>query len=759
MKAICHSRQAMLGYSLSNFIAAPEHSACCLVGGTLYTSDGVCVKSFHIASDTTKTFITGLSERIKDMTLSRCKKLLLVVGETSGVFLDALNGTCINRFRCQGNICAVAFSYSTKYLAIAIDKSLEVWDLHFTNTGLAASLRRRHVLSSSHVTRISWSEDDRYIVIGSSDQGCHLIALTNDFQCTDILAGASAVVDVRVFSKPKKVVALLADGTLITAFFDENEAATQMHLELTSSISCASFNSDMSMVCIGTNGGFEVREAPDWGIRTVMGAHISNSSVLRCICDPLMNHALTHSSDGEICVWNWQTGDLSYKTKKLSVASTSALTSDGSVLVTGSTSGSLSVWNLPSGACSMTFTQHSARVTALVFLTGDAAFVSASLDGTIRAFDMGRYKNFRTLVAPDRLGITHIAIDRSNQFVCGATECSHKIFVWSISTGQLVESLVGHDAPVTALCISPHSSNIFSSSWDKTVRVWDIYDKKQQLDSFIHSSEVTTAALSLNGRLLATVTSNGQMHLWCTHTKVLHGSMHIPALSLGSGVRCIGLHFIHNDSALISVSSSCVCDIFDTSTFSQIRRHNFDYVLSNRRVGSKVSDLASCTSNGQNLVVVSLDSVYLFVSQRAPLPIMLGENVSELSIRHAMKGGQYSKALELSILLAKPSMFTAVLHTAPMDQVRKFIRHMNPNICKHTLQLLNYALSSLHVERVLSALREVCLSPTVKLGDCRSVLSNISLDVNGIRSSATSSAESNIDLLDFICSSPSREVP
>ena len=748
----------MLGYNLSNFIGTSEHSALSLVGGTLYTSEGACVKSFHIASDTTKTFITGLSECIKDITLSRCKKLLLVVGETSGVFLDALNGTCINRFRCHGNISAVAFSYSTKYLAIAMDKSLEIWDLHFVSTGVTASLRRRHVLSSSHISRVSWSEDDRYIVVGSSDQGCHLIALTNDFQYIDILGEAPAVVDIRVFSKPTKVVALLANGTLTTTFIDENKAPTQIRLGVASAISCASFNSDMSMVCIGTSGGFEVREAPGWGIRTAMSTHISNSSVLRCICDPLTNHVLTHSSDGEICVWNWHTRDLSYKTRTLSVASTSSLTSDGSVLVTGSTSGSLSVWNLPSGACSMTFTQHSARVTALVFLVGDAAFVSASLDGTIRAFDMERYKNFRTLVTPDRLGITHIAIDRSGQIVCGATEYSHKIFVWSISTGQLMEALVGHDAPITALYICPHSSNVFSSSWDKTVRVWEVYDKKQQLDSFIHSTEVTNAALSLNGRLLATVTSNGEMHLWCTHSKVLRGSMYIPALSLGPGVRCIGLHFAHNDSALICVSSSCVYDIFDTSTFSQIRRHKFDCVFGDRRGGSTLSEITSCTSNGRNLAVVSLNSVHLFVSQREPLSVMLGEDVSETSVRHAMNGGQFSKALELSILLAEPSMFTAVLHTVPIDPIRKFIRYMNPNICKHMLQLLNYALSSPHVERVLSTLREVCLSPTVKFSDYRSVLSNITLEVDAIRSSVTSSAESNVALLDFICSPTVREV-
>ena len=72
--------------------------------------------------------------------------------------------------------------------------------------------------------------------------------------------------------------------------------------------------------------------------------------------------------------------------------------------------------------------------------------------------------------------------------------------------------------------------------------------------------------------------------------------------------------------------------------------------------------------------------------------------------------------------------------------------------------LLDYALSSPHVERVLSTLREVCLSPTVKFSDYRSVLSNITLEVDAIRSSVTSSAESNVALLDFICSPTVREV-
>ena len=39
----------------------------------------------------------------------------------------------------------------------------------------------------------------------------------------------------------------------------------------------------------------------------------------------------------------------------------------------------------------MTFTEHSAAVSTVVFSSSDKVVVSASLDGTVRAFDLHRY--------------------------------------------------------------------------------------------------------------------------------------------------------------------------------------------------------------------------------------------------------------------------------------------------------------------------------------------------------------------------------
>ena len=48
------------------------------------------------------------------------------------------------------------------------------------------------------------------------------------------------------------------------------------------------------------------------------------------------------------------------------------------------------VWTTSDGFCFVTFTQHTAAVTGVVFTQTGKVVVSASLDGTVRAFDMNK---------------------------------------------------------------------------------------------------------------------------------------------------------------------------------------------------------------------------------------------------------------------------------------------------------------------------------------------------------------------------------
>lgn len=52
------------------------------------------------------------------------------------------------------------------------------------------------------------------------------------------------------------------------------------------------------------------------------------------------------------------------------------------------------VWNTSSGFCFVTFTEHLAGITGVIFNQNGQVVASSSLDGTVRAFDLNRFGSY-----------------------------------------------------------------------------------------------------------------------------------------------------------------------------------------------------------------------------------------------------------------------------------------------------------------------------------------------------------------------------
>ena len=73
------------------------------------------------------------------------------------------------------------------------------------------------------------------------------------------------------------------------------------------------------------------------------------------------------------------------------------------------------IWNVQSGFCFVTFSDHTAAVPGVAFLPSGSVVVSASLAGTVRAFDLVRYRNFRTMTAPHPVQFGSLAVDPAGE--------------------------------------------------------------------------------------------------------------------------------------------------------------------------------------------------------------------------------------------------------------------------------------------------------------------------------------------------------
>lgn len=145
------------------------------------------------------------------------------------------------------------------------------------------------------------------------------------------------------------------------------------------------------------------------------------------------------------------------------------------------------------------------------------ALVSASLDGTVRAYDLMRYRNFQTLVAPEPCQFNAVAVEPSGEIVCAGSRDTLLVYVWNLQTGQLVETLAGHEGPICCLAFGGDASGsafLASGSWDKTVRVWDFLSSKSAVDVLRHNADVTAITFSPDGATLAACTLDGQIAIW-----------------------------------------------------------------------------------------------------------------------------------------------------------------------------------------------------------------------------------------------------
>lgn len=108
--------------------------------------------------------------------------------------------------------------------------------------------------------------------------------------------------------------------------------------------------------------------------------------------------ALGCAALGQLLVWEWRSETYVLKQQgHFYDVSTVSFSPDGTHIASGADDYKVKVWSVASGSCFVTFSDHTAAITGLVFTPNSNALVSSSLDGTCRAFDLVRCATFGLL--------------------------------------------------------------------------------------------------------------------------------------------------------------------------------------------------------------------------------------------------------------------------------------------------------------------------------------------------------------------------
>ncbi len=255
----------------------------------------------------------------------------------------------------------------------------------------------------------------------------------------------------------------------------------------------------------------------------------------------------TGASDATARVWDAATGEplLTLAGHTVGVQQV-AFTPDGEGLLTGGTDGTTRLWDisLEGGRDWLTVPGPNLRMGGVAFSPDGSTFaVPGQLRGvTIRDADTGA--KLITLKGHNS-PITRMAFSPDGTRLAGAGSSgrgdprgNRTVPIWDVNTGKLVMTLIGHDDAVPAVAFSPDGRRLATSSYDRTVRVWDAATGKEQ-----RVLKVSDAAFGLgfspDGRYLVAGFEDGDLTVWDATTLERQGELvahtsYIQDLAFGS---------------------------------------------------------------------------------------------------------------------------------------------------------------------------------------------------------------------------------
>ncbi|CAD5226251.1 unnamed protein product [Bursaphelenchus okinawaensis] len=511
------------------------------------------VKVMDLKNDASHILDCESNFNIVHMAFTKDASMVALINEIGIASLVSLTMNSVVYQRKVGkNVRCAAFSPNNKYLAFGMDGYIAIYavDTQCISPEPLRLLSRRqfaNMSSQTTFTHLEWSFDSKLLTVSSNSHIQRVYAplkalprfnLLSLSERSEVVGGwfrRDQTYDVLLVTKRGLLTeydASLTPGEVSTPLDDDqtfkegrmfykfNEKAAiydKFESQGRPNVVSAAFSKPNELLAIG----FENSEIVI--VKLSMGMHVTKhlnlNLNLRIEAIDLNDHLLAFGTgrgyNGALYVWDQRSEIFAVKqqshTKTIRTAVYSPL---GHVLATGGDDGLVKIWNSESAMCIVTLKGHSAPVTSLCFTENGNAILSASLDGQVIAHDMKKYRNFRTMVTPKETQLEHLCADKEGLNCIASSQNTFEIFVWAIETGNLLEILTGHTAPITALSLN--GLKLASASMDKTVRIWDVTRMENEAIQF--GKECVDVKYSPDGFYLAVLLFDSAVHVLSAET-------------------------------------------------------------------------------------------------------------------------------------------------------------------------------------------------------------------------------------------------
>jgi WD40 repeat protein len=223
--------------------------------------------------------------------------------------------------------------------------------------------------------------------------------------------------------------------------------------------------------------------------------------------------ALSGSSDGTLRLWQLAIGQCTQIFKGHTHEVTAcALSADGRWALSGSHDRTVRLWDATNGHCERRFEGHARTVTSVALTADERHVLSGSVDGTMRLWETASGRCIHTLKELGGAYLQSIGLSRDARWV--VTGCAFgAIRLWEIATGNLLQSFEAGSGVVKSVVLSADDRWVLSGSSDKMMRLWEVSTGRCVRVFKGHTGAVTSVALSTDGRCLSGSNDN-TVRLW-----------------------------------------------------------------------------------------------------------------------------------------------------------------------------------------------------------------------------------------------------
>lgn len=253
--------------------------------------------------------------------------------------------------------------------------------------------------------------------------------------------------------------------------------------------------------------------------------------------------------------------------KKPQTIKCALISKDGSLLYTGANSGGIKIWNIQSD------TINYVTLLAGSFWNKFRSFsennhgdlCSATVDGEIKIWDIATESRIQKLTNKYSQIATFKLLADTHMIYAGGQDLLFKrsglIFIYDTRQGNCIDHTDSHHGCITHLAKSKKDVQIYSSSHDKTIQIWDIRNMKKSVHTLKNTGSVRCVEENKDGTLLIACTNKG-VYTWDITTenpKIINTITHEPAHCMAQSDDGSQL-FIGTNTGIKTLASRCTFD-------------------------------------------------------------------------------------------------------------------------------------------------------------------------------------------------------